>query len=458
MDQLLPVSYHIVETPPEAPPTDATPSSNSPPSEAPPQELKQEAEANQLIQEVASTGAGTKSETTVSETGTNSQTGDVAGWLRDGTRTGGQTDSDVGSKKASEGGVAVGVVKSEERRKLRSSTEIQKNAVYHTPKRGKRPRHSSPAGGSSEETTPSSGATPSCGATPTASAVVGGSPAVSLKEKDASDSPTGSSLGRPPAYTPPPTTVPCPPTSCSPPHSHTTPVAAMGSSGTDATLESEQAETMEMVSICDSEFGVPEIPVYARPTGIPPHVQSMLPVPLSILTSSLQASSSSSSASSPSAAVPTPSPSFCPSPQSAFKPVTPSKSTLVRTSASSHKPAPPPPHPPPVAGVGPCSSSSLNEPARPEGVKTEAVTLGEFSEEFLQRDTSNWFRRMKLLDHIETVQDNIEAWLETVEKQLQGKWGGGGRGRGEGKGGREGRGRGGGGVGLIKVALSMYIS
>lgn len=47
--------------------------------------------------------------------------------------------------------------------------------------------------------------------------------------------------------------------------------------------------------------------------------------------------------------------------------------------------------------------------------------MGEFAEAFLQGDTTNWFRRMKLLDHIETVQDNVQAWLEVIEKKLDGK-------------------------------------
>ena len=51
----------------------------------------------------------------------------------------------------------------------------------------------------------------------------------------------------------------------------------------------------------------------------------------------------------------------------------------------------------------------------------EAVTLGEFAEAFIQQDTTNWFRRMKLLDHIETVQDNMQEWLDMLEKKLDGK-------------------------------------
>ena len=51
----------------------------------------------------------------------------------------------------------------------------------------------------------------------------------------------------------------------------------------------------------------------------------------------------------------------------------------------------------------------------------EAVTLGEFAQAFIQGDKTNWFRRMKLLDHIETVQDNMQEWLDMLEKKLDGK-------------------------------------
>ena len=51
----------------------------------------------------------------------------------------------------------------------------------------------------------------------------------------------------------------------------------------------------------------------------------------------------------------------------------------------------------------------------------DSVTLGEFSEAFVKGDTTNWFQRMLLLDHIEAIQDKIRSWMEMIDKQLDGK-------------------------------------
>ena len=51
----------------------------------------------------------------------------------------------------------------------------------------------------------------------------------------------------------------------------------------------------------------------------------------------------------------------------------------------------------------------------------DTVTLREFTEAFMQGDTTNWFQRMKLFDHIEAVQDKVMAWMEIVDSQLDGK-------------------------------------
>ena len=48
----------------------------------------------------------------------------------------------------------------------------------------------------------------------------------------------------------------------------------------------------------------------------------------------------------------------------------------------------------------------------------ETVTLGEFSEAFVKGDTTNWFQRMMLLDHIEAIQDKIRTWMEMIDGQL----------------------------------------
>lgn len=222
-----------------------------------------------------------------------------------------------------------------------------------------------------------------------------------------------------------------------PSHSHVTPEVAVGSSGSNATSQSEHAEMMEIVSMTDEEFGVSEVPVFAvepdrsrqpmaslpqsstplstitlpHPTSTPSQqpppssVHSQQPHPSSVHSQQPHApsqphpSSSSAHSQSPS--------SFSSSTQSAFKPVTTSNSSnrIASPSKPSSKAEP----------SNGTSSSSFSQ------LGMKAVTLGEFSEAFIQGDTTNWFRRMKLLDHIETVQDNVQAWLEMIEQSLDGK-------------------------------------
>ena len=61
----------------------------------------------------------------------------------------------------------------------------------------------------------------------------------------------------------------------------------------------------------------------------------------------------------------------------------------------------------------------------PDTAKTtsgmDSVTLGEFSEAFMKGDTTNWFQRMLLLDHIEAVQDKIRGWMQIIDEQLDGE-------------------------------------
>lgn len=49
------------------------------------------------------------------------------------------------------------------------------------------------------------------------------------------------------------------------------------------------------------------------------------------------------------------------------------------------------------------------------------VLLKDFTEAFVQGDTTNWFKRMILLDHIENVQDGILGWIEQMEREVDGK-------------------------------------
>lgn len=51
----------------------------------------------------------------------------------------------------------------------------------------------------------------------------------------------------------------------------------------------------------------------------------------------------------------------------------------------------------------------------------ESVSLGEFAEAFMHGDTTNWFQRMKLLDHIEKVQEKVSMWMNILDHQLEGQ-------------------------------------
>ena len=65
-----------------------------------------------------------------------------------------------------------------------------------------------------------------------------------------------------------------------------------------------------------------------------------------------------------------------------------------------------------------CSTAAV--PSKPQGI-AELVTLNEFADAFLKGDVTNWYQRMALLDHIEAVQKKMAAWMDEVEKQLDGK-------------------------------------
>lgn len=63
------------------------------------------------------------------------------------------------------------------------------------------------------------------------------------------------------------------------------------------------------------------------------------------------------------------------------------------------------------------TASSLPPPLKPS---SGTVKVKDFAEAFVHGDTTNWFQRMLLLDHIENVQDEIANWMEKMEKQLDG--------------------------------------
>ena len=51
------------------------------------------------------------------------------------------------------------------------------------------------------------------------------------------------------------------------------------------------------------------------------------------------------------------------------------------------------------------------------------VLLRDFTEAFVHGDTTNWFKRMLLLDHIENIQDTILSCVEQMEREMDGKCG-----------------------------------
>lgn len=51
----------------------------------------------------------------------------------------------------------------------------------------------------------------------------------------------------------------------------------------------------------------------------------------------------------------------------------------------------------------------------------DSVSLEEFADAFMQGDTTNWYQRMKLLDHIESVQERVGMCMESIETQLEGE-------------------------------------
>lgn len=185
-------------------------------------------------------------------------------------------------------------------------------------------------------------------------------------------------------------------------------------------IEPAEEELMEIIS--QDEFGVSEVPVFAVEADRLPHPPVQVLPPLSIITTPTSAvrlgggSGSNTIISNP--------PSFSPSAQSAFRPVTavvnkPSPHKIKITSMNTNILGSTP-----DLNLDPSARTLISEasiPPVPSSSRMEPVTLGEFAEAFVQGDTTNWFRRMKLLDHVESVQDNVQAWLDLIQKKLTGK-------------------------------------
>ena len=144
-----------------------------------------------------------------------------------------------------------------------------------------------------------------------------------------------------------------------------------------------------------------------------------------------------------SAPIPIPSPSkLVSSSRSAFKPViipltTSSASNHLTSLLASQKASTSNGTPPTTSGLKSSASTSASLDHRqqpkaegnPNSLQTlssakstmDTVTLGKFAEAFMHGDTTNWVNRMLLFDHVEAVQNKVIAWMELIEKQLEGK-------------------------------------
>ena len=73
---------------------------------------------------------------------------------------------------------------------------------------------------------------------------------------------------------------------------------------------------------------------------------------------------------------------------------------------------------PNVGGDSIFAETASSLPAVPDSVP---VLMKDFTEAFVRGDTTNWFKRMLLLDHIENVQESICNWLDDMERELDGE-------------------------------------
>lgn len=203
-------------------------------------------------------------------------------------------------------------------------------------------------------------------------------------------------------------------------------------------------DTSAHPSAVESKTGASQMPVFAVGARTSPSETELKPreseqdqtksppvsshLPLSITTS---------------APIPIPSPSkLVSSSRSAFKPViipltTSSASNHLTSLLASQKASTSNGRPPTTLGLKSSTSTSTSLDHRqqpkaegnPNSLQTlssakstmDTVTLGKFAEAFMHGDTTNWVNRMLLFDHVEAVQNKVIAWMELIEKQLEGK-------------------------------------
>ena len=165
--------------------------------------------------------------------------------------------------------------------------------------------------------------------------------------------------------------------------------AASGANPRQADSKTGKAQAHEVLN---NEFGVQELSVFA--------ISSSQTPPPSTSTQSLTAS--------PSKLVSSSRPTFTPV-------VTPStRGVTTLYSNSTPLTAGPPQTLPPKSLLLGSSTPKLTS-------TMDSVSLEEFADAFVLGDTTNWYQRMKLLDHIESVQEKVYTCMESLESQLEGR-------------------------------------
>ena len=77
---------------------------------------------------------------------------------------------------------------------------------------------------------------------------------------------------------------------------------------------------------------------------------------------------------------------------------------------------------PNISGDSIYAETASSLPATQISPPPTPVLLKDFTEAFVHGDTTNWFQRMLLLDHIENVQDGILRCIEEMEREVDGEW------------------------------------
>ena len=173
-------------------------------------------------------------------------------------------------------------------------------------------------------------------------------------------------------------------------------------SHTQAGNENGPVPKTEPHEVINDEFGVQELSVFAVNPDAKPTTTAECTLTSTAVTQPPLVSSSPSK--------------LIMSTRSAFTPVVAPSSlatTTIYPTSSPLKAGPPPTTP----------SKTQSETSVPNLASAmDSVSLGDFADAFMQGDTTNWYQRMRLLDHIENVQEKMSSWMDSLEQQLEGGW------------------------------------